>query len=209
MLRNLMSAGKLLLHVPVLLCGLSGLLSASTIRIDFTVVQDGQDYLYFSGNTLQWYHETFFANADTTIAASINSIAVPQSQFTDMGHGHGVWINGKTGSDSYTGFDTNPYTLPASLTLPAIVQTVTLTIEQFPGGSDTFAISQQPTAGNGYQLRVNFDDGPIGGTHTFQGYITFQGADPDPAPAPEPVTFSLLGVGLVVIGLVARKRLRR
>jgi hypothetical protein len=102
------------------------LASASTIYLQFDVVQDGEDILYLKGNTLSWQHISDFANGNTTITAKINGVAVLSSTLPN----NGVWVNGDTGQGCGTLtcplFDANTYTLPTSLKLPSIAQTVTL-----------------------------------------------------------------------------------
>ncbi len=112
-------------YLLVSLLALPALAAANTIYLQIDVTQDGEDILYFHGNTLQWQHVSDFANGNATITAKINGIAVPSASLPNSG----VWANGDTGQ-SCTGtltcpvFDTTSYTLPSSLALPPFAQTV-------------------------------------------------------------------------------------
>jgi len=205
------------------LLALPSLAAASTIYVQIDVTQDGQDVLYFQGSTLKWQHMTDFANGNATISAKINGVAVLSSTLPN----NGVWVNGDTGSQcSPSGsltcplFDANTYTLPASLALPSIVQTVALqSLLATPGSGTTVAggtcasppctISiptdandQQPNAGDSYTLKVNLDDHPLGGTHNYSIGLTFS----DGVTTPEPATFTLSAAGLLALVFFARRQ---
>jgi hypothetical protein len=204
------------------LLGLPVVASASTIFIKIDVVQDGEDILYFQGSTLTWQHLTNFANGNATISATINGVAVPAASLPN----NGVWVNGITGQQcggtlTCPVFAPNTYTLPASLALPALAQTVVLQSlvvtasgTTVAGGTcgappctiviPTNANNQQPTLANGFTLKVDLNDQPSGGTHAYSIGLTFS----DGITTPEPATFVLSAAGLLAVAVAAKRRPR-
>ncbi len=200
------------------------LASASTIYLQFDVIQDGEDILYLQGNTLRWQHISDFANGNTTITAKINGIAVPSASLPN----NGVWVNGDTGQGCGTLtcplFDVNTYTLPASLALPSVAQTVTLVslLNTYGSGGTattvagstcaaapctisipTDASDQQPNSGDAFTLKVDLNDDPLGNTHAYSIGLTFNGVA-----TPEPATLGLSAAGLLALAFFGRKRMR-
>jgi len=186
--------------IGFLLCALPVLLSATLYTIDIQVVQDGEDRLFLQDNVLQWQHISRFANGNATINAWVDGLQVVTND---------TWVNGATGTDCSGPHGPCPFMDPNSYTLPFSLvddpQNLTLTVlpaSNFPAGG-SLTIFQLPTLGNDWQLKVRFNDDPPGGTHTYAAEITFEGPT-----VPEPSSMALVGCGLVLAGIILRKKRR-
>jgi hypothetical protein len=190
------------LKLVILVFALPFLLSATLYQVNISVVQDGQDLLFFQGNTLQWQHINEFANGPATINAWVDLVQVVTNA---------NWANGATGQPCGGTFgpcpfmEPNTYTLPFSLVPNPVNLTLTVEPPALPSGG-SLTIFQLPTLGNNWLFKVDFNDQPPGGTHTYHALISFEG----PAIVPEPASMALVGCGLVIlVGLIARKRQTR
>jgi len=201
--------------VAIALAAFSCVAHANSILLDISVVEDGEDVLYLQGNTLQWQHFTQFANGTATINAYVNGVQVLTNA---------SWANGDTGLECTANggtlncpvFEPTSYTLPASVALPSLAQTVTLqSLVATPSGGlvatagcasppctitiPTDSNDQQPTVADSYTLKVDLNDTAPGGTHTYSISLAFN------TPVPEATTFFLTGAGLIGAALMLRR----
>jgi len=165
---------------------------ADTVTLDFTAEIDGQSLLLIQGNTLQWQNVSFCApgqhtnscgdsNLPTTITTTDNGVTVMSAY-----QWYPTWPSGNSGSvDSsiFAGLDPG---------LPATALTVALTVEE---ARESLTIDQQPTAANGYQLVLDFDDVNEGSSAYYEGQLSFT----TQAPVPEPASWLLLATCVIAV----------
>jgi PEP-CTERM motif len=179
-------------------------LANTSYSLTVTVIEDGEDNLLFSGNTLEWEHLSFFANSTATVAG-LNS----GNTFSSS------WVNGITGQSCSSGltcpyFDTaNEFTLPNGYTLTGLIGSVALTTLQCQGVSGTSQCTGTgsndavPTITNNAGVwTIDLNDVPATGTHQFQIELSWT----DATTAPEPASAGLVLAGLGAIAWGARRR---
>jgi hypothetical protein len=177
------------------LAGLLWATAASAYTLEVVAGIDGSDYLYVQGTNVWWEHRNYTAvgyHGDIG-----GSEANPQPTYLttiDMGTvaWHPVWPNGHGYQDV-----SNPFT-SLNQGLAAIAQTVTL--DPVAVRSQAYIV-QQPDAGNGYTLKVLFNDDSWGGAAWYDIKLNYAAA------APLPGTAVLLGSGL--LGLLGWRRSRQ
>ena len=210
---------KLLFALPVV-----SLLAhaATTYTVTVDVIEDGQDHLVIQGNTLEWIHNSDFANGGVTggsVAGLVNVegntvtannpyilVSGTDSDNSGLNFTNSDWYNEIQGLQCGTGGGklTCPYADTAGeFTLPFSVGTV-ISVGLNVLTKPTFGalnVSQNPNAGNGYTTIVNFDDSsPLEtGTHEYKALITLTSI-------PEPMTLGLCGMGLVAMVWGRRRR---
>ncbi|MAE20389.1 hypothetical protein CMK12_15910 [Candidatus Poribacteria bacterium] len=135
--------------------------SQTTMTVEIKAHIDGKDILIIDDNTLRWHHLEYAAvgrhdgdNKPTIISTALNSVA----QMNSVGWTP-TWstpppdnIRQEEFSSIYSGL---------SPSLPNQDMTVSLDKIQV---RENASISQQPNSGNGYQIKVTFDDKGAGGS---------------------------------------------
>lgn len=167
----------------------AGSLSAETIAVQAWI--DGRSQLILKANTAQWYHLDYTApgRGGVTYPTIINGVDWFPVWPGDPGNPDNSFCN--CFSDVFAGV--NP-------PLPASALPVGLNILQ---ARADVSIVQQPSAGNDFELIVEFNDNGPGGADWY--IIELQTADPIPAASASGVVlFALLIAGAAVLALRAR-----
>ena len=214
------------LVVPVVLSASA----LNTLTID--VMESGEDYLLFSGNTLEWEHISHGANGgvaggvvtETNVLGDTAAIDNPFILVSGTTTGSGSnftnaqWYNGIQGLQCGSGlscpyFDSShEFTLPDGYTLTGLVGDVTLTTLICGEVGGTSACTRErdkdpvPTIADlgGGIWAVDLEDHPGKGPHEFEIQLSW---DP-PSAVPEPASMALSGLGLLGLGLAGWKRKR-
>lgn len=163
-------------------------LSAATITIDVKTCIDGQTLLLIQGNTLQWHNLQFevpgvhsscpAGSQPTFISTTLDGVPV----LTNFAWTP-TWSNGTSGDVFSSIFTELTPSLPGSDT------NVSLSVIQ---ARNSLTTNQLPTAGNGYELILDFNDAPLGGPAIYEGEVTVTNI-------PEPTSVSLEMVGFVTL----------
>lgn len=163
-------------------------LITTTVRVRAWI--DGQDYLHLSGSSVRWEHLSYRPAGDPTgpdeptyLTTTVNGSAV----MTDYawtpawpdGTGSGKW------SSTFEGL--NP-------PIPDDPEVVSVNVIRAPGYA---GVIQTPTAGNGWETVIDFNDKAWGGATWYDIEVTFTGT-------PEPAGLALLAGGAVA--LLRRRR---
>lgn len=141
-----------LLFAVGLLVALPGVVPAATGSVQVVVSIDGLSELLLSGNTAQWYHLEYSPPGETVL----NGVAWTPAGLSSFCNCY---------SDVFAGV------------VPAIPQTATDFAVTWTGRGPV-TLEELPAAGNGYTLRVRFDDVAPGGADVYDALITYEYPDP-------------------------------
>jgi hypothetical protein len=222
------------LQLAVLALAVPVALSASSLNtITIDVMEGGEDFLLFSGNTLEWEHISKdapggVAGGNVTLTNALGNSVLTNNPYilvsgttTDPAGSNftnAQWYDGIQGLQCGSGvtcpyFDTSyEFTLPDGYSLNGLVGDVTLTTLICGGVAGTSECTGQgnhdplPTIadlGNGVWA-VDLFDHPGQGPHEFEIQLSW---DP-PAAVPEPASMALSGLGLLGLGIAGWKRKR-
>ena len=222
-----------LLRFALLTLAVPFVLSAGAINtLTIDVMESGEDYLLFSGNTLEWEHVTNQANGgvagglvtETNVLGNSvgtnNPFVLVSGTTTGSGSNftNADWYNGIQGLGCSSGltcpyFDTShEFTLPTGYTLTGLVGGVTLSTLICGGVAGTSACGagrdqdRVPTIADlgGGVWAVQLQSHTGSGPHEFEIQLTW---DP-PSAVPEPASIALSGLGLAGLGVAGWKRKR-
>jgi hypothetical protein len=206
-------------------------LANSTYTLTIDVIEDGQDQLMFSGNTLYWVHDSDYANGGVaggsvsglknvlgnTVTANNPYILVSGTDSSSSPFTNADWYNGIQGLQCsqlpggcpYS--DTTPayeFTLPSGYSLGGLIGNVTLTTLECAGVAGTshcgIPILEDPVPSitdHSGVWDVNLDDRNDAGTHEFEVQLSW-------TTTPEPESAVLVGLGLAALAFVRRKMAR-
>ena len=172
----------------------------ASITMEFAALIDGRSQLVVQGNTLQWNNLTYTVpglhgveppGEPTIIYTWSNGTPVLVNE-----EWYPSWPSGTSGDVDSTVFAGLTPALPAQDLTALLIGSV---------GRESLSILEQPSAGNGYKLILDFDDNSTGGSAWYKATVKI---NYDDAAVPEPGTSMLILVGLVLVAgkAVLRRR---
>lgn len=194
--RSLKSARNSILAMTVVASlGLPSVASAYTLDIQAYI--DGRDQLILQGDTAQWEHFDY---------AAVGRWG---------GHNEATFLNGLAWTPDWPGYpvpnevrvhgaDSSVFTGTGAF-LPSGAMTVTLA--NLTTGRGPVTIVQSPDAGNGYALKVEFNDNAYGQGTPENPYAVWYHVQLNITPVPEPETYAMFLVGLGLVGTIARRKI--